>query len=251
MSETPALSFTDHLRELRSRLVQIVIGLCVGFVICWWFKEILLDIVRQPIAHYLTDTEGQLIFTNPLEKFLSYIKIVFFASLLISCPYWMFQIWKFISPGLYKQEKYWSMLFVACGSVFFVCGILFAYFLVFPLAFRFLLSFGGSGELAYISLKEYIAFFIRTAFVFGVVFETPLVLSFAIKLKLVSVEQLKAARPYVIVCIALVSAFVTPPDVLSMFFLMIPLYLFFEASLWMGSQFFVDKPSAYSKKDRP
>ncbi len=234
MSDKQNLSFTDHLRELRNCIVKILLSVFVGFFVCWFFKEILLDFIRQPIAPYLTSTNGDLIFTNPIEKFLSYIKVVFFTAIIISCPYWLFQIWNFISPGLYKEEKKWSFIFVVFGSFLFFLGILFIYFVVFPMAFRFLLSFGGSGELPYISLKEYVTFFIRTSLVFGLVFETPLILSFLIKLKIFSVEQLKASRPYVVVTIAFLSALVTPPDVLSMLFLMAPLYLFFEASLWLG-----------------
>ncbi len=236
MNNSPSLSFTDHLRELRDCIIKIIMSVLVGFFICWFFKDILLDILRQPIAPYLTATDGNLIFTNPIEKFLSYIKVVFFVAILLSCPYWLFQIWNFISPGLYKEEKKWSIIFVCCGSLLFLLGVLFIYFLVFPMAFRFLILFGGSGELPYISLKEYISFFIRTAFVFGLVFETPLILSFLIKLKVLSVEQIRASRPYAIVVIAFLSALVTPPDVLSMLFLMVPLYFFFEASLWIGKR---------------
>ena len=236
MSDKQSLPFTSHLRDLRNCIVKIILSIFVGFFVCWFFKEILMDVIRQPIAPYLTSTEGNLIFTNPIEKFLSYIKVVFFAATLISCPYWLFQIWKFISPGLYKEEKKWSLIFVVFGSLLFLLGVLFVYFVVFRMAFQFLLLFGGSGELPYISLKEYVAFFVRTSFVFGLVFETPLILSFLIKLKILTVEQLKASRSYVVVIIAFLSALVTPPDVLSMLFLMVPMYFFFEASLWIGKR---------------
>ncbi|MGI9548381.1 MAG: twin-arginine translocase subunit TatC [Bdellovibrionales bacterium] len=231
------LFFTQHLRELRDRLIKILVAFFIGFAVSWLFKDLLMELIRQPIAPYLTSTSGKLIFTSPIEKFLSYIKVAFFASLVLSCPYWLLQIGKFISPGLHKAEKKGLLLFVIFGSLLFLMGSVFIYFIVLPLAFQFLISFGGSSELAYISLKEYISFFLRTSLVFGLVFETPLVLVFLIRLKLVSVQQLKDSRPYVVVLIAVLSAFATPPDILSMLFLMLPLYLFYEISIWIGRKF--------------
>ena len=127
-------------------------------------------------------------------------------------------------------------MFVGFGSLLFASGVLFVYFMVYPLSFRFLLNFGGE-ELPYISLKPYLSFFIRTALAFGLVFETPLVLVTLLKTGLVKTEQLKRARPYALLATALVSALVTPPDIFSMLFMMAPLYLLFELSVLIGKSF--------------
>ena len=236
MTNSENASLVQHLSELRNRLIKIIIALILSFIGCWIFAETILEFIRGPIAPYLTSTDGKLIFTNPIEKFMSYIKVSFFAAIVASCPYWLFQSWKFVSPGLYKDEKKWSLVFVFFSSLLFILGNAFVYFVVFPQAFHFLIQFGGGGELPYIALKDYISFFIRTCLVFGFVFQTPLVLSFLIKLKILPVEKLKAFRPYALVFVAALSAFITPPDILSMFFVMLPLYLFFEISLWIGAK---------------
>ena len=235
MSKKEESFLSEHLKELRSRLIKICLAVFAGCLLCWFFGSWILDMVRRPIAPFLTSTEGQLIVLSPLEKFLSYLKVCLFAGVFVSCPYWLFQIWKFIAPGLYKNERYWGRIFIGVGSVLFFCGGAFVYFVVYPLAFRFLINFGGD-ELPFISLKEYLSFFIRTSLVFAFVFEIPLLLSILIKVNILTVEQLKASRRYAIVLIAILSALITPPDIVSMLLMMVPLYLLFELSLLIGKR---------------
>ena len=227
-------SLTEHLKELRNRLIKSFLAIGVGCVICWFFAGWILDIISHPINPYLEGTGGKLIFTSPLEKFLSYIKVSLFAGVFLSCPYWLFQIWKFIAPGLYQEERKWSRLFVSIGSILFFSGGAFVYFVVYPLAFKFLMEFGGSGQTPFISLKEYLAFFTRTAFIFALVFELPLIIIFLMKLKLITAETLIQARPYMFIGIAVLSAVITPPDIVSMLLMMAPLYLLFEISIIIG-----------------
>lgn len=236
MNKDETVSLTDHLRELRSRLIKICLAVLAGCLLSWFFGSWILDFIRRPIAPFLTSTEGQLIVLNPLEKFLSYLKVCLFAGVFISCPYWLFQIWRFVAPGLYESERHWGRIFIGAGSVLFFCGGAFVYFIVYPLAFRFLIHFGGSGELPFISLKEYLSFFIRTSLVFAFVFELPLLLSLLIKVNVLTVEQLRAGRRYAIILIAILSALITPPDVVSMLLMMAPLYLLFELSLFIGKR---------------
>ncbi len=233
-NQDQALPFKEHLAELRSRLFKILLILAAGFAACWFFAGEILEIISRPIKPILIHTEGKLIFTGPLEKFLSYLKVSLFAGALVSCPFWLFQIWRFVSPGLYEREKKWPLFFAGAGALLFCLGAAFVYFAALPLAFRFLMSFGGEGEAAYISLREYLSFFIRTALAFGAVFELPLILFFLLKAGILKAETLASMRPYAVVAIALLSAFITPPDVFSMIFMMAPLYLLFEASLWIG-----------------
>lgn len=227
------LHLIKHLSELRSRLIKILFILGLGFISCYFFSGLIVDIISQPIKPHLPETGGQLIFTSPFEKFLSYLRVSFFAGVFISCPFWLYQVWKFISPGLHGHERKWSFIFVTLSSLLFLSGILFVYFVVYPLSFAFLLNFGGE-ELAYISLKAYLSFFLRTAFAFAIVFELPLVLFILLKLNIISVGRLKKSRPYLILGIAVLSALITPPDIFSMLFMMLPLYLLFETSLLLS-----------------
>ena len=228
------LSLTEHLTELRSRIIKALLALGFGFAICYFFSKDILFLISQPIKPYLTATDGQLIFISPFEKFFSYLWASLFAGFIVSSPFWLYQIWKFISPGLYKNEKKWSLLFVGSSTFLFLSGILFVYFIVYPFSFRFLLNFGGETELAYISLKPYLSFFLRTAVIFGLVFEMPVILLSLLKLNIINVTQLMKIRPYVIVLIAFLSALITPPDIFSMLFMMLPLYLLFEISIWLS-----------------
>ena len=227
-------NLTGHLKELRDRLIKSLLAVGVGCVICWFFAGWILDIISHPIDPYLEGTGGKLIFTSPLEKFLSYIKVSLFAGVFLSCPYWLFQIWKFIAPGLYKEERKWSRVFVSIGTLLFFSGGAFVYFVVYPLAFKFLMEFGGSGQTPFISLKEYLAFFTRTTFIFSLVFELPLIIIFLMKLNVITAETLMRARPYMFIGIAVLSAVITPPDIVSMLLMMAPLYLLFEISIIIG-----------------
>ncbi|MCZ0932324.1 MAG: twin-arginine translocase subunit TatC [Oligoflexia bacterium] len=235
--DTKELSLTEHLTELRGRIIKSLLFLILGSVVCYFFSKDILSVIGQPIKPYLTATKGHLIFISPFEKFFSHLWVSLFAGFILSSPFWMYQIWKFISPGLYKEEKKWSLLFVSSSALLFLSGILFVYFVVYPFSFRFLLNFGGGSEVAYISLKPYLSFFLRTAVVFGLVFEMPVILFSLLKLNLITVKQLTKARPYVIVFIAVLSAMITPPDVFSMLFMMLPLYLLFELSIWISRTF--------------
>ena len=234
--DTKELSLTEHLIELRSRIIKILLFLALGFIASYFFSEQILSLISQPIKPYLTATKGYLIFISPFEKFFSYLRVSLFSGLVLSCPFWFYQIWKFISPGLHEKEKRWSLLFVSSSVFLFLSGIVFVYFIVYPFSFHFLLHFGGD-EIAYISLKPYLSFFLRTAFIFGLVFEMPLVLFTLLRLKILTTAQLKKARPYVIILIALLSALITPPDIFSMLFMMLPLYLLFELSIFTSQHF--------------
>lgn len=238
--DSKKFSLTEHLTELRERIIKALLALLLGFLVSYFFSEDILYIISQPIKPYLTATKGALIFITPFEKFFSYLWVSLFSGFILSSPFWSYQIWKFISPGLYKKEKKWSMLFVTFSTLLFLSGVLFVYFVVYPFSFHFLLNFGGGNETPYISLKPYLSFFLRTAMVFGFVFEMPLILFSMLKLNILSTKQLKKTRPYVIVLIAFLSAIVTPPDIFSMLFMMFPLYFLFEASIWI-SQFFKDQ----------
>ena len=232
MSKTPE-NLYSHLSELRKCLIFSFFVLCGGFAVCWFFSENILNLISLPIAPYLKHSEGHLIFTAPMDEFLAHIKICIFGAFVLGFPFIIYQVWKFLAPGLYKHEKKIIVSLSLLSALLFFSGILFIYFIVYPLAFKFLLSFGSSTAL--ISIKEYLSFFIQTCLAFGLLFETPLIIFGLVYLKILQVNQLKKWRRYAVVLLAVVSAVATPPDILSMILLLIPLYLLYELSIWTSA----------------
>ena len=145
----------------------------------------------------------------------------------------MHQLWLFISPALYKEERKYGVAFILFGTFLFLTGVSFVYFVVYPLAFEFLMTFGGDKDTPMIKIDEYLSFITTTTLVFGLTFEMPLILAVLGRLGIVSSDMLKASRRYTVVILALVSAVVTPPDLISQILLLIPLYLLFEFSIYL------------------
>ncbi len=221
----------DHLTELRSRLIWSLIGLFVGFLACWGFSDIIFDIIRKPISPHLSTETGGLVFTAPMDKFLAHIKVSFLASVVVTCPFWIYQVWMFVAPGLYKNEKKAALAFIFLGSALFITGVLFVYYVVFPLAFQFLMGFGGETDVPMITIGDYLSFFITATLVFGLAFEMPLILLILGTMGVVNAEMLSSRRRYAIVLLAILSAMATPPDMISMFLMLAPMLLLYELSI--------------------
>lgn len=223
------MPLVEHLGELRFRLTRSAYALFIGMGVCWGFSDKLFDIVRKPIEPYLPN--GGLIFTAPIDKFMAHIKVAFVAGMFLSAPIWLYQLWKFISPALYKNEKKVALGFVVFGTLQFAMGLLFCYYVVLPMAFNFLMNFGGSVDKPMITIDHYLGFFTQTAIVFGLAFEMPVVISFLGMTGLVTRRFLIEKRRYAVVGIAAVSAVVAPPDALSMILLLVPLWVLYEVSI--------------------
>ncbi len=225
-------TLVEHLSDLRKCLLRSVIAVVVGFCVCWMFRNQLFEIIKQPIAPFLKD--GSLVFTGPMDNFLAHIKISLLASIILSCPFWIYQVWLFIAPGLYEKEKKYGIAFIFSGSFLFLLGVSFVYFIVYPMAFDFLMNFGGSGNTApMITISEYLSFFTTTTLVFGAAFEMPLVLTILGILGVIDHHFLASKRRYAIVILAALSAMITPPDVISMFAMLVPLSLLYELSIFL------------------
>jgi sec-independent protein translocase protein TatC len=162
---------------------------------------------------------------------MAHIKISFLGGFILTCPIWIYQIWKFIAPGLYKKEKRYIAGFIASGTFLFLLGVSFAYFIVFPMAFQFLMTFGGEVDKPMITISEYLSFFLTTTLMFGASFEMPLIISMLGMMGIVSQKFLKEKRRYAIMGLAILSAVITPPDLLSMLMMLIPLVVLFEISV--------------------
>lgn len=228
------VTLLDHLTELRARLIKSAIAIFLTTLLCWIFSDELFDIVRAPILNVMQKNnlgEG-LVFTAPMDKFLAHLKVSLYGGVVLSCPYWLYQAWKFIAPGLYQEEKKYGKIFVLTGSLLFLMGVSFVYFLVYPMTFDYLLGFGGDVDRPMITIDHYLSFFFLTTIVFGLAFELPLILSLLGAMGLVTQDFMRNSRRYAIVLLAVLSAVITPPDLISMIMLMIPLMGLYEISIY-------------------
>jgi sec-independent protein translocase protein TatC len=228
-SKAPLL---DHLIELRRRLLWCVATLAVAFFICLYFARPIFAILVQPL---LAAGQGKLIYTDIFEAFFVEVKVAFFAALMVSFPVLATQIWRFVAPGLYIKEKKAFLPFLLMTPFFFAAGASFAYFLAMPWALHFLLSYqgnvGGVTQEALPGVGNYLSFTMRFLFGFGVAFLTPVLLMVLERAGIVTREQLARSRRYAIVGAAGVSAVLTPPDVVSMLLLLVPLYGLYEFAI--------------------
>lgn len=222
-------SLMEHLTELRDRLIKAAWGILLMTLVCWAFNEKMFDIIREPIAPYLE--AGGLVFTHPIDKFMAHLKISILGGVVLSCPFWMYQAWKFVAPGLYAHEKKYGIMFIAAGTALFITGVCFAYFLVLPAAFKFLLQFGGTVDKPMITISEYLSFFVSMILVFGVGFELPLIIVVLGAMGVVDQKFLREKRRIMIVVLAVISAIVTPPDLMSMVLLLVPLCVLYEIAI--------------------
>ena len=220
----------DHLTELRIRLVKAAYGILFGMAVCYSFTEKIFDIIRKPIAPYLP--VGGLVFTGPADKFIAHLKVAFFGGVILSCPIWIYQLWRFIAPGLYSKEKKYTLSFMGFGSVLFILGVLFAYLLVFPAAFHFLMGYGGDVDRPMITIDHYLSFFVLTTLMFGLCFELPLIIVILGLLGVVSSRFLREKRRFAVVAMSIIAAIVTPPDLLSMLMMLGPMILLYEIGVW-------------------
>ncbi len=219
-------SLFEHLGELRIRLVYCAYILIIATGICYGFSEHIFNFIRAPIQPYLPN--GGLIYTGPLDKFIAHIKIAFVCGIIISCPLWLYQVWKFVAPGLYSNEKKYTVGFIFSGTVLFLLGASFSYWVVLPMAFHFLMNFGGNIDKPMISIDQYLGFFTQMCLMFGVSFELPLIISILGMMGIVSQKFLKEKRRYAVMILAIASAIITPPDLMSMIMMLIPMLALYE-----------------------
>ena len=233
-------SFTSHFTELRSRLLNSLIFIFVIFIISYVFAEQLYNFLVEPYSKAVRDEGGQrrLIFTALHETFITYIKVAFFSAIFIGSPFLLIQIYKFIAPGLYKNEKQALLPYLISTPILFLLGGLLVYYLVMPLAIKFFLSFEtlGSNTTLPIQLEakvnEYLSLIMRLIFAFGISFQLPILLNLLARIGVVNSNYLKTRRRYVIVIIFAIAAILTPPDPITQVGLAIPLLLLYELSIF-------------------
>ena len=233
-------AFMDNLIELRSRLIKCSISVVFFFVCLIYFSNEIYQTLAEPLQAFLP-ASSSMIATEVASPFLTPLKLTFFVSLLISMPYSLNQIWKFIAPGMYQNEKSLSFLVMLSSLLLFYSGIIFTYFLVLPLVFSFFTSSAPEGILVMTDISRYLDFVLSMMFAFSFAFEIPVFIFLLIWSGVSSPESLSAKRPYVIIGCFTVGMFVTPPDVISQTLLAIPAWLLFEGGLLMARLFVKNK----------
>jgi sec-independent protein translocase protein TatC len=223
------LPFTDHLDELRHRLIVSVVGIGLGFAVSYGFSQQLLLLLQRPMP-------TRLVFIAPTEAFFVNLKVAFYAGLFLSVPLLLFQVWKFVAPGLYEHERRYSFPFLIISTVLFLLGSIFAYVVILPIALHFLIAQGGALWKPNITLSNYLAFCMRLILAAGLIFEFPVLMYFLAKVGVVTPEFLIKNRKYAVLVAFIISAVLTPPDVFSQVLLAAPLFLLFEVSIFVAKR---------------
>ena len=232
-------SFVEHLTELRSRLITSIVFFFIFFVISYTFAENIYNFLVHPYAEAVREdgTNRRLIFTALHETFITYLKLAFFAAFFFGSPILLTQIWKFIAPGLYKNEKRALLPYLIATPTLFLLGGMLVYYLVMPLAIKFFLSFETSAQVNTLPIEleakvnEYLSLIMRLIFAFGLSFQLPVLLSLLAHVGIVDSHYLIKRRKYVIVIIFIVAAILTPPDPITHIGLGIPLLILYELSI--------------------
>lgn len=232
--EEEKMSLTSHLEELKTRLIRVLIVVGIGFGVCYLFKEWSFRIITRPLVDAMP-AQSSLIFTGLPEAFFIHMKIAFFASLLLTAPYTLFEIWRFVSPGLYRDEKKYVLPFVFFSSLLFGGGVLFGYFIALPPAFAFFVSFSTDALKPMISFREYLDLTLKFLLAFGLSFEMPVFIFFLAKLGVVDAKMLAKQRRYAILVIFIAAAILTPsPDAFSQILMAVPLMFLYEISIFVA-----------------
>jgi sec-independent protein translocase protein TatC len=225
----------SHLLELRQRLLKAVVAVCIVFAPLAFYGNELYTFVAQPLIDKLP-AGTSIIATSVVAPFMTPLKLSMLAALFIAMPYVLYQIWAFVAPGLYRHEKRFAMPMLVSSVLLFYAGVAFAYFIVFPLMFKFLTATTPAGVKMMTDMSSYIDFVLLLFFAFGVAFQVPVATVLLVSTGLVRIETLKKQRGYVLLGIFIVAAFLTPPDALSQCFMAVPMYLLYEIGI-VGARF--------------
>ena len=232
-------SFVSHLTELRSRIIRSLVFISIIFIIGYIFAENIYIFLVEPYAEAVKNDgiSRRLIFTALHETFITYLKVAFFTALFLGSPILLTQIWKFVAPGLYKNEKRALLPYLIATPILFILGGMLVYYLVMPLAIKFFLSFESSGHLNSLPIQleakvnEYLSLIMRLIFAFGLSFQLPVILNLLARVGAIDSEYLKERRKYFIVIIFAAAAILTPPDPITQIGLAIPLLILYELSI--------------------
>lgn len=224
------MPFTSHLEELRERLIRVLIGIGIGFILCYGFQEEIISLLQRPYGQ-------KLVFISPTEAFFVTLKVSFFAGIMLATPLILYEIWAFVAPGLKESEHKFARYFMIYGTVLFLTGVMFCYFVVLPIGVSFLLSYQSSLLQPMISVDNYMSFVLLFLFAFGIIFNLPLAIIILTRIGLVSPETLRRNRKFAYLITFIVGALLTPPDVFSQTMMALPLILLYEISIVISTRF--------------
>ena len=235
----------QHLVELRNRLLYILAALLLVFIALLNFANDIYTYVATPLQKFLPDG-ASMIATEVASPFLTPFKLTFFVAFIISVPFIFYQVWGFLAPGLYRHEKKLVVPLIISSVLLFYAGIAFAYFIVFPLVFGFFTSMAPEGVTVMTDIGSYLDFVLKLFVAFGVAFEIPIATVLMVRSGMVSADSLANKRPYVIVSCFITGMLLTPPDAISQLLLAIPMWLLFEAGLFLGRRVHVQSDGEVS-----
>ncbi len=232
-------SYLEHLNSLRNALLRSLGAIALIFLVLIFFRNEIFLIFANPLTEILP-ANSSMIATGVVSPFLTPLRLTFYVATFVAIPYLLFELWNFIAPGLYKEERigFFGVLF--SSIILFLAGICFAFFVIFPIIFSFFIQASPSEVLVMTDINEYIDFIVRILFVFGFAFEVPIVLMLMIWSGVTNSQQLSSARPYVIIGCFVVGMLLTPPDIFSQILLALPVWLLYEVGL-LASRFFINK----------
>ena len=235
-TEARPMTLMEHLSELRVRLIRCCIAVGLAFTACYSVADFLFKELCRPLVQALPPG-SKLIFTALPEAFFVYLQVGFVASIFAASPYIFYQVWSFIAPGLYEEEKKHIIPIAACSAVFFFVGAAFCYLVVFPFAFTFFVGFADENIAAMPSLREYLGFALKLLIAFGLIFEMPLFAFFLARMGIITAALMRRVRRYAILVIFIVAAILTPPDVVSQLLMACPMLLLYELSILVAATF--------------
>lgn len=233
------MQLIDHFEELRKRVIYSLTFALFSFVICYYFSENIFQILLKPLSKIVNWESKKIIYTNLTEAFFSYIKLSMFVSFAFTIPYCLMQLYIFLAPGLYKKEKIAILPYLISVPILFTIGCMFVYNYVFPMAWKFFLSF----EMKNINnisialepkISEYISLSLHLMVAFGIAFQLPIFLVFLMHMNFISVEKLIELRRFAIIIIFIIAAIITPPDAISQISLAIPMIILYEVAILIG-----------------
>jgi sec-independent protein translocase protein TatC len=242
----PEDSFISHLIEMRDRLLRAVLAIVLIFICLFPWAQDLYALLAQPMLAALPKG-GQMIATDVTTPFFVPLKVTMMAAFLLALPWVFYQIWAFVAPGLYQHEKRLGAPLVVASVILFLLGMAFAYFLVFPMVFGFVVGVAPVGVAVMTDIGKYLDFVMTMFMAFGITFEVPIAVILLVKLNVVTVAKLREIRPYVIVGAFVVGAIFTPPDIISQFMLAVPLWLLYEAGIIVSAM--ISKPKPEDESD--
>ena len=242
-------TFFSHLVELRDRIVKATIAVVIVFITLVYWAPDIFHLFAKPLLSALP-AGGKMIVTDVTGSFFVPMKVTMLVAFLIALPVVIYQIWAFVAPGLYSHERKLIFPLIVSSYSLFIAGMAFAYFLVFPTVFNFMASYNAPlGAEMSTDIDKYLSFAMSTFLAFGITFEVPVVVIVLVKMKIVPLMKLREIRPYVIVGAFVISAVVTPPDVLSQLLLAIPMCLLYELGLFLA-RFYVPKNENEASEDQ-